>query len=132
MIRRPPRSTHTDTLFPYATLFRSLTLGKAHAGRLIERDIAFNSGHGAFNRKPPLLLEKVMAHEFGHAIGLTHSTQCGDVMTLGADCPGVPADQLPQVPTIHDLGRCQDVSGNRPSVATGKGVAVRVDLGGGR
>src|SRR3546814_1100234 len=23
MIRRPPRSTHTDTLFPYTTLFRS-------------------------------------------------------------------------------------------------------------
>src|SRR3546814_10078490 len=27
MIRRPPRSTRTDTLFPYTTLFRS------HAGR---------------------------------------------------------------------------------------------------
>src|SRR3546814_3596871 len=26
MIRRPPRSTRTDTLFPYATLFRSLHL----------------------------------------------------------------------------------------------------------
>src|SRR3546814_19527112 len=25
MIRRPPRSTRTDTLFPYTTLFRSLT-----------------------------------------------------------------------------------------------------------
>src|SRR3546814_14043851 len=23
MVRRPPRSTHTDTLFPYTTLFRS-------------------------------------------------------------------------------------------------------------
>src|SRR3546814_20100764 len=28
MIRRPPRSTRTDTLFPYTTLFRSLL---AHA-----------------------------------------------------------------------------------------------------
>src|SRR3546814_8459729 len=27
MIRRPPRSTRTDTLFPYTTLFRSLVLG---------------------------------------------------------------------------------------------------------
>src|SRR3546814_6778194 len=27
MIRRPPRSTRTDTLFPYTTLFRSLDLG---------------------------------------------------------------------------------------------------------
>src|SRR3546814_10057013 len=26
MIRRPPRSTRTDTLFPYTTLFRSIVL----------------------------------------------------------------------------------------------------------
>src|SRR3546814_11001939 len=30
MIRRPPRSTRTDTLFPYTTLFRSLSLGEPH------------------------------------------------------------------------------------------------------
>src|SRR3546814_18028613 len=28
MIRRPPRSTRTDTLFPYTTLFRSLDYSK--------------------------------------------------------------------------------------------------------
>src|SRR3546814_3834604 len=28
MIRRPPRSTRTDTLFPYTTLFRSTLVGK--------------------------------------------------------------------------------------------------------
>src|SRR3546814_813619 len=28
MIRRPPRSTRTDTLFPYTTLFRSRFAGK--------------------------------------------------------------------------------------------------------
>src|SRR3546814_11424319 len=28
MIRRPPRSTRTDTLFPYTTLFRSLLAGR--------------------------------------------------------------------------------------------------------
>src|SRR3546814_15761911 len=27
MIRRPPRSTRTDTLFPYTTLFRSIQAG---------------------------------------------------------------------------------------------------------
>src|SRR3546814_18759017 len=27
MIRRPPRSTRTDTLFPYTTLFRSIAVG---------------------------------------------------------------------------------------------------------
>src|SRR3546814_18006604 len=27
MVRRPPRSTRTDTLFPYTTLFRSFLVG---------------------------------------------------------------------------------------------------------
>src|SRR3546814_14203007 len=31
MIRRPPRSTRTDTLFPYTTLFRSAALGLPYA-----------------------------------------------------------------------------------------------------
>src|SRR3546814_7058355 len=31
MIRRPPRSTRTDTLFPYTTLFRSTTQTQATA-----------------------------------------------------------------------------------------------------
>src|SRR3546814_12059733 len=34
MIRRPPRSTRTDTLFPYTTLFRSHLLFRRHAGGL--------------------------------------------------------------------------------------------------
>src|SRR3546814_12023758 len=32
MIRRPPRSTRTDTLFPYTTLFRSPPPGSAGGG----------------------------------------------------------------------------------------------------
>src|SRR3546814_13366166 len=35
MIRRPPRSTRTDTLFPYTTLFRSGRL-RRFAGRIFE------------------------------------------------------------------------------------------------
>src|SRR3546814_7369277 len=43
MIRRPPRSTRTDTLFPYTTLFRSeieqrLCLRARHAGLEEARD----------------------------------------------------------------------------------------------
>src|SRR3546814_11859773 len=33
MIRRPPRSTRTDTLFPYTTLFRSYQIGRTRALR---------------------------------------------------------------------------------------------------
>src|SRR3546814_17496064 len=41
MIRRPPRSTRTDTLFPYTTLFRSLpspaARGRSGAGEACAR-----------------------------------------------------------------------------------------------
>src|SRR3546814_2782408 len=33
MIRRPPRSTRTDTLFPYTTLFRSVFACRFHCRR---------------------------------------------------------------------------------------------------
>src|SRR3546814_5173425 len=33
MIRRPPRSTRTDTLFPYTTLFRSVERGQLDGRR---------------------------------------------------------------------------------------------------
>src|SRR3546814_16919017 len=53
MIRRPPRSTRTDTLFPYTTLFRSMTaearpriigheaerLGSGRADHLVNVDV---------------------------------------------------------------------------------------------
>src|SRR3546814_9481101 len=35
MIRRPPRSTRTDTLFPYTTLFRS---GEVRHSRALQRE----------------------------------------------------------------------------------------------
>src|SRR3546814_6555969 len=41
MIRRPPRSTRTDTLFPYTTLFRSW---KLPAGA---RSFRARAGHGS-------------------------------------------------------------------------------------
>src|SRR3546814_2079143 len=36
MIRRPPRSTRTDTLFPYTTLFRSAGLNMGDAAPSVE------------------------------------------------------------------------------------------------
>src|SRR3546814_20114253 len=41
MIRRPPRSTRTDTLFPYTTLFRS---ADARGQRLEEPDVRDRAG----------------------------------------------------------------------------------------
>src|SRR3546814_14090320 len=55
MIRRPPRSTRTDTLFPYTTLFRS-TLVNARTteqerlteGHARKSDLSFGAGGGGF------------------------------------------------------------------------------------
>src|SRR3546814_9928790 len=60
MIRRPPRSTRTDTLFPYTTLFRSVSLwplaarargawwryGDRVGSRPLEPDRRSAEGHG--------------------------------------------------------------------------------------
>src|SRR3546814_6637792 len=37
MIRRPPRSTRTDTLFPYTTLFRSIAFQNIERAQPVER-----------------------------------------------------------------------------------------------
>src|SRR3546814_15131389 len=36
MIRRPPRSTRTDTLFPYTTLFRSVDVIDAKGNQVLQ------------------------------------------------------------------------------------------------
>src|SRR3546814_7370978 len=44
MIRRPPRSTRTDTLFPYTTLFRSKVLQKIAGQPMLAHVIAAARG----------------------------------------------------------------------------------------
>src|SRR3546814_5411732 len=58
MLRRPPRSTRTDTLFPYTTLFRSDRY-RRHDAIGHQRSVRFhstagvaNSGHGSFSDRP--------------------------------------------------------------------------------
>src|SRR3546814_6065360 len=51
MIRPPPRSTRTDTLFPYTTLFRSIRhLDRPDAGRADEHRIALERSPGVEHR----------------------------------------------------------------------------------
>src|SRR3546814_2191462 len=56
MIRRPPRSTRTDTLFPYTTLFRSLHRHERHreGEQVDDRD-----------RRTPLFAEHCQHQRFG-------------------------------------------------------------------
>ena len=85
---------------------RALTQGRGKSDQILERDITIAANRQEF-RRFPRLLEKVIVHEFGHAIGLTHSPVCTDVMTLAADCPRTPAALLPVLPTENDLKRCR-------------------------
>src|SRR3546814_8890119 len=59
MIRRPPRSTRTDTLFPYTTPFRSAQPGRAlcsgRRGRRFESSLPdqyFNGTRPPYSRSP--------------------------------------------------------------------------------
>src|SRR3546814_1267725 len=69
MIRRPPRSTRTDTLFPYTTLFRSVRWSWFRSGTCITmRDLSPNPTpsvpidscptHPPFRAAPTCLLER--------------------------------------------------------------------------
>src|SRR3546814_11093194 len=50
ILRRPPRSTRTDTLFPYTTLFRS----HPQAGRTTHPPHSGKGNHGRQNSAPPV------------------------------------------------------------------------------
>src|SRR3546814_5654780 len=70
MIRRPPRSTRTDTLFPYTTLFRSRRRHSSRQRRLPARrreDRAAIYRHGRLSRQPGAALQH-------HARGLRTAT----------------------------------------------------------
>src|SRR3546814_4486876 len=58
MIRRPPRSTRTDTLFPYTTLFRSAYGDAAGGGR----DFQFDLG---LPRTDPAPVDRLYPHHGG-------------------------------------------------------------------
>src|SRR3546814_14557699 len=81
MIRRPPRSTRTDTLFPYTTLFRSLVWQKGGDRELrhwlreqrrddgIFRMLLDENGESLSGRDgppPPRLREAIAAAEAGN------------------------------------------------------------------
>src|SRR3546814_17550549 len=75
MIRRPPRSTRTDTLFPYTTLFRSWAIGRGRSsGKIANFDILLAErvlgATGAGRRSPTIEwdnIDRLTSWRFGLA-----------------------------------------------------------------
>src|SRR3546814_12431166 len=108
MIRRPPISTRTDTLFPYSTLFRSGRGGKCRrswqgprSGRAVQSRIRTG---------PP-----------GHAMP-----------PLTSQTPQIPSTMKALVKRDAAKGIWMEEVPDRKRVVWGQRVSVRVDLGGAR
>src|SRR3546814_18027556 len=109
MIRRPPRSTRIDTLFPYTTLFRSLArdTGKFPPSRVLGT------------------VELARHHRARAQIALRHPVAARPVRGLRLR----PRDVLPR--HAARCGHRRFFQIGRAS-CRGKSVSVRVDLGGRR
>src|SRR3546814_13557813 len=113
MIRRPPRSTRTDTLFPYTTLFRSFR----------KQVRAFIEAHGHL---APLSADRAARP----------SSKAVDWQKLLIE-HGYTARTIPQEyggygaePDILQSRIIAEEFADRKSVGEGKSGSVRVDLGG--
>src|SRR3546814_17507871 len=139
MSRRPPRSTRTDTLFPYTTLFRSSLIKRSfeiaerttegelcrrnhQLARRIERRFALHQ------RQRQLQHEQTGAEHGRNQSERTHDQKIG----------GHRDRRRRAINVLRDLslrsadGHRQHGSEVRKSVVWGKSVSVRVDTGGGR
>src|SRR3546814_13176065 len=117
MIRRPPRSTRTDTLFPYTTLFRSL----------LERLVELEDALGEFGR--------LVAVEQGLAF-LEIADRVRRRIEAQRQFLRVGAQPREHVRIAADIGRDVEILlGDRAQIGSAscrERVSVRVDPGGSR
>src|SRR3546814_14028278 len=92
MIRRPPRSTRTDTLFPYTTLFRSdpicgMDVDPATAAYRVEHDGMTYYFCGArcaetFQRDPQAVLARLAKPDAGGTRSEEHTSELQSLMRI--------------------------------------------------
>src|SRR3546814_18924515 len=135
MMRRPPRSTRTDTLFPYTTLFRSL------GARLRERDLCIAEARlrgeiGLGERRlAPIVPGDVLRQRFGFGVergqrGMGFAREFALVRAVVGDAPLLRAQIFEPLERGALLALQSHL--DRKSVVYGKSVSVRVYLGGRR
>src|SRR3546814_11146206 len=123
MIRRPPRSTRTDTLVPYTTLFRSEIGDNRRAGETAPGQTP-RAGRSVrawwTSRNPGFGVEETVLSKI-HILGIA-GTFMGGVAAL--------ARELDQEVEGSDQEVYPPI--DRTSVVSGKSVSERVDLSGRR
>src|SRR3546814_8048177 len=106
MIRRPPGSTRTDTLFPYTTLFRSPGTKLITLGALLDRS------DGAWRPLPPSPEGTRRTATLIHSSGSTGEPK-GAILTEATLMrfwsvePKVPVIRVVFAPMNHQIGRGQ-------------------------
>src|SRR3546814_18712229 len=132
MIRRPPRSTRTDTLFPYTTLFRSHARTEIGSGPERRRNVDARLPLFTGRRQEPAVA--VAARPWPASDWRRRARHCR-LFQRRALVQG--RGQYPDL-RPRQYPRDQGAAGYavRPedgkSVVRGKSVGVRVELGGGR
>src|SRR3546814_80461 len=105
MIRRPPRSTRTDTLFPYTTLFRSVWRQEPEAGAGGADRIAYDAG--------------LMAAEIVHDDDIAR-LEAGDQLLANIGQEAFAVDR-----TIEDARRGEPIAAQGAQEGHGAPVTVR-------
>src|SRR3546814_14528197 len=133
MILRPPRSTRTDTLFPYTTLFRSCS--HARTGRLqLFRGLGTGQPEEPRQVRPRFLRKGVPgvsepAGRVAHPGRVLFALEWQLAEILQLLLLRQLHHRIPARLRADDL--CIDPrGGDRKSVVSGKSASVRVDLGG--
>src|SRR3546814_13892493 len=126
MIRRPPRSTRTDTLFPYTTLFRS---SEGTRGQV------FFANSGAEANECALKLARRFGGRGRHvvvsALGSFHGRTLATLHATGQSAKHEMFQPLPEgLRHVAWDDPAALASADRKRVREGKCVSVRVDHGG--
>src|SRR3546814_844377 len=126
MIRRPPRSTRTDTLFPYTTLFRSFLLinhpldcpicDQGGECDLQDQSIAYGKGYTRYDENKRAVTEKYMGPIVKTV--MTRCIQCTRCIRFAEEVAGVPEigaifrGENMQITTYLEHAAQSELSGN--------------------
>src|SRR3546814_15220217 len=102
MLRRPPRSTRTDTLFPYTTLFRSGRTALGHQGRVLDDQARKGGQHQPRSRPGDQAAPAAASADLHH----------GDEPTVGAGAACRRARLGDDFGEFHALREREDALGN--------------------